>query len=335
MAASARMMRVVGWGTLIAPVVAFVYPPGFLWGTHPESPHHPPLSPYLFMLGAMYAAWAILMIRGARDPLAHRSIVDYGILANGLQGWSCSCSRSSFPMSTSTSSRMCPCSSPSAPSCGSGTRSERSAEHRHGKMDHDAIVVGTGYGGATAAAVLARAGLRVGILERGTWWGAFGGHRPLPETVPQVVRAVEGLNLSVLGRSLRIPLSRRGLLEAHVHGTTMMMNAVAVGGTSLVNSALMQRPAGAFFDALPAELTACRARAALPGRRRGPLDRAGSGRRRGTARSSRRSRTTGSGSSHGLRRRSAGRATTRRGRRASAATAAWSAATSAPSRASI
>jgi len=34
------------------------------------------------------------------------------------------------------------------------------------------------------------------------------------------------------------------------------MNALAVGGTSLVNSALMQRPAGSFFDALPAELTA-------------------------------------------------------------------------------
>lgn len=77
----------VGWGTLIAlPIAMFVYPPGFLWGTHPESPYHPPLSPYLFMLGAMYVAWAILMIRGARDPIAHRSIVDYGILANGLHG---------------------------------------------------------------------------------------------------------------------------------------------------------------------------------------------------------------------------------------------------------
>jgi hypothetical protein len=38
------------------------------------------------MLLAMYVAWAILMIRGARDPLAHRSLVDYGILANGLHG---------------------------------------------------------------------------------------------------------------------------------------------------------------------------------------------------------------------------------------------------------
>jgi cholesterol oxidase len=123
-------------------------------------------------------------------------------------------------------------------------------------MDHDVIVVGTGYGGAVAAHVLARAGLRVGILERGTWWGAFGGHRSLPETLPQIVGALEGLHLSGLGRSVRIPLSRRGLLEVHLHGTTLLMNAVAVGGTSLVNSALMQRPAAAFFDAMPPELTA-------------------------------------------------------------------------------
>ena len=88
MTSSARMMRAVGWFTLVVlPVLTFfVYPPGFLWGTHPESPYHPPLSPYFFMLLAMYVAWAILMIRGARDPLAHRSLVDYGILANGLHG---------------------------------------------------------------------------------------------------------------------------------------------------------------------------------------------------------------------------------------------------------
>jgi hypothetical protein len=88
MTSSARMMRAVGWFTLVVlpAVTFFVYPPGFLWGTHPESPYHPPLSPYLFMLLAMYVAWAILMIRGARDPLAHRSLVDYGILANGLHG---------------------------------------------------------------------------------------------------------------------------------------------------------------------------------------------------------------------------------------------------------
>ena len=81
------MMRAVGWGLLLGgPILAFAYPPGFLWGTHPESPYHPPLSPYFFMLVAMYVAWAILMIRGARDPIANRSIVDYGILANALHG---------------------------------------------------------------------------------------------------------------------------------------------------------------------------------------------------------------------------------------------------------
>jgi Family of unknown function (DUF6632) len=85
--APARMMQLVGWGTLVVlPLGLVAYPPGFLWGTHPDSPYQPPLSPYLFMLVAMYAAWAALMIRGARDPLAHRAIVDYGALANGLHG---------------------------------------------------------------------------------------------------------------------------------------------------------------------------------------------------------------------------------------------------------
>ena len=81
---SATMMRAVGWGTLVLlPLAMLAYPPGFLWGTHAESPHEA-LSPYLFMLAALYVAWAILMIRSAADPLRHRVIVDYGILANGL-----------------------------------------------------------------------------------------------------------------------------------------------------------------------------------------------------------------------------------------------------------
>jgi hypothetical protein len=83
---TAAMMRIVGWFTLLVlPLGLVAYPAGFLWGTHPDSPHHP-LSPYLFMLLAMYVAWAALMIRGARDPLANRAIVDYGILANALHG---------------------------------------------------------------------------------------------------------------------------------------------------------------------------------------------------------------------------------------------------------
>ena len=57
---SALMMRTVGWATLVVvPLGIVLYPPGFLWGTHVASPHHPPLSPYLFMIAAMYVAWAV------------------------------------------------------------------------------------------------------------------------------------------------------------------------------------------------------------------------------------------------------------------------------------
>jgi hypothetical protein len=38
------------------------------------------------MLVALYAAWAILLIRGARDPRANAALFDWGILANLLHG---------------------------------------------------------------------------------------------------------------------------------------------------------------------------------------------------------------------------------------------------------
>ena len=125
-----------------------------------------------------------------------------------------------------------------------------------GSHDYDVIVVGTGYGGASAAESLARAGLKVAMLERGTWWGAFEGHRPLPETLPQIVAALSGLNLSGFGRNLSIPLSRRGLIEVSLHQGTIVVNSSAVGGNSVVSGAYLQRPAPQFFDALPPEVTA-------------------------------------------------------------------------------
>ena len=91
---SATMMRIVGWATIIFPLLVFVYPPGILWGSHPEFPHigppHPEspydgLHPYVFMIVALYIAWAILMIRGAKDPRANAALFDYGILANLLR----------------------------------------------------------------------------------------------------------------------------------------------------------------------------------------------------------------------------------------------------------
>jgi choline dehydrogenase-like flavoprotein len=120
----------------------------------------------------------------------------------------------------------------------------------------DAIVIGSGYGGACAAEPLSRAGLKVCIVERGTWWGAFDGHRPLPETVPQILRSLARFNLSAFGRGVSIPLSNRGLLEVSVHQGSIVVNSVAVGGNSLVSGNYMRRPAPQFFATLPPELTA-------------------------------------------------------------------------------
>ena len=93
---SALVMRLVGWILVPGLLLAFViYTPGFAWGTIPEvlrlGPAHPPspydgLHPYVFMLVALYAAWAILLVRGARDPRANAALFDWGILANLLHG---------------------------------------------------------------------------------------------------------------------------------------------------------------------------------------------------------------------------------------------------------
>jgi len=91
---SALVMRVVGWVLIPALILGFVgYPPGFVWGILPDAlemgPAHPPspydgLHPYVFMLVALYAAWAILLVRGADDPLRNVALFDWGILANFL-----------------------------------------------------------------------------------------------------------------------------------------------------------------------------------------------------------------------------------------------------------
>ena len=95
--ASSLVMKVVGWGILIGlPIAMIAYAPGFFWGELPENfpllgPQHPPshldaIHPYLFMLFSLYIAWAILLIRGAKDPKAAASLFDWGILANLLHG---------------------------------------------------------------------------------------------------------------------------------------------------------------------------------------------------------------------------------------------------------
>jgi hypothetical protein len=90
-------MRVVGWGLIVGgPILLIAYPPGMFWGEvpagfpllgppHPMSPHNG-MHPYLSMIFVLYVAWAILLIRGAKDPKAAASLFDWGILANLLHG---------------------------------------------------------------------------------------------------------------------------------------------------------------------------------------------------------------------------------------------------------
>ena len=92
---SASLMRILGWLLVVGLILmAFIYPPGFLWGAHPEGfphigPAHPPspydgLHPYLYMLGALYVAYGILLIRGAKDPRRNVALFDFGILSSVL-----------------------------------------------------------------------------------------------------------------------------------------------------------------------------------------------------------------------------------------------------------
>jgi hypothetical protein len=94
---TALVMQTTGWALIVGLAIApFVYAPGFLWGNHatgfphvgpvhPESPYEG-FHPYVFMIAVLYLAWAVLMIRGARDPKANAALFDWGILANLLHG---------------------------------------------------------------------------------------------------------------------------------------------------------------------------------------------------------------------------------------------------------
>jgi hypothetical protein len=97
-------MKIAGWAIIGIVLATLVYPPGYLWGTNPPvfpfiCWQHPPspydgLHPYVFMIVALYFAWAVLMIRGAKDPRANATLFDYGFLRTCCTAGSCSRRRS-------------------------------------------------------------------------------------------------------------------------------------------------------------------------------------------------------------------------------------------------
>jgi len=122
-------------------------------------------------------------------------------------------------------------------------------------MKTDVIVIGTGFGGAVSAANLARAGMNVCILERGTWWGESQKRRAFPRSLTGLVRSVHSVHLSNRKFNLSLPLNPRGLFEIHEFNGPNVIAGVGVGGSSLVYAGISQRPPSDFFDSFPAELS--------------------------------------------------------------------------------
>jgi hypothetical protein len=94
---SALVMKISGWGLIVGLTGGlFLYPPGFLWGSHPTSfpnigPPHPEsplhaLHPYLFMILSIYVTYGILLIRGAKYSKANAALFEFGILSSLLHG---------------------------------------------------------------------------------------------------------------------------------------------------------------------------------------------------------------------------------------------------------
>jgi len=94
---STKLMQILGWGLAVGLIsMLFIYPPGFFWGAHPEGfpnigPAHPPspyhaLHPYVYMIGALYVSYGILLIRGAKDPRRNVALFDFGIWSSVAHG---------------------------------------------------------------------------------------------------------------------------------------------------------------------------------------------------------------------------------------------------------
>jgi cholesterol oxidase len=125
----------------------------------------------------------------------------------------------------------------------------------------DAIVVGSGFGGAVNAARLAEAGLRVLVLERGPWWGPGQATRPdgewrlYPRGLLGSRKLFRGIRWARNGRRVERVVNLDGFLEIHQFDRLLTVTSSGVGGGSHHYTSTMEEPPAEFFDAYPPEIT--------------------------------------------------------------------------------
>jgi cholesterol oxidase len=113
----------------------------------------------------------------------------------------------------------------------------------------DAIVIGSGFGGAVAAGLLAEAGARVTLLERGPWWDTvptrsmqIERRTPFPRGFRLYTNFLRTLNHPSLPGG-RLTTNRKGLFELFYSEGLEVVCSSGVGGGSHVYSAVHRRPA--------------------------------------------------------------------------------------------
>ncbi|KAK9823191.1 hypothetical protein WJX72_000953 [[Myrmecia] bisecta] len=99
---------------------------------------------------------------------------------------------------------------------------------------YDCVVVGSGYGGATAAYRLAQAGRKVCVLEKGLEWR--------PQDFTKTCRATASNTQVHLGGALGKLGSQHALHDFRVDGDVVIYQGCGLGGGSLINAGVAMRP---------------------------------------------------------------------------------------------
>lgn len=126
---------------------------------------------------------------------------------------------------------------------------------------YDAVIVGTGFGGAITGARLAEGGMRVLLLERGPWWGPASNDRApsvgrdFPRGAWGSRKLVRNIRHANARRSREWRINSDGLYEIHRFPQLTVLGASGVGGGSHTYAGIQAEPAPDYWTAFPAEIT--------------------------------------------------------------------------------